>query len=211
MELSTKPQKLIQPINNMIVGLGFLSPKYKQYGVVTLSNGTKMEHFGVDWWQATGTPKTLYAMGNGEVLRTGNDSTFGNIIVVRYNNCLNNKTNQIEDLIVRCYHLAQIRVVKGQKVTKDTILGVIGCTGRYCNGVHVHLEIDLNIDDPFGVPGITTTNLLHWVTVKKLTVVNPAEWVYTKVSLPDRQTTASAGTWYRDAGKDSDYIFPKIN
>lgn len=204
-------QKLIQPINEMRVGLGFLSPLYQQRGIVTLADGTKMPHYGVDWWQAQETSKDLYAMGNGEVLRVGFDTTFGGTVVVRYNRCVNHRTGDITDLIVRCYHMASIYTRAGQRVTKDTVLGVIGATGKHANGVHVHLEVDLNVDDPFGVPGIANTNLLHWVTVKHLTVVDPAAYVHTKASAPDRQTCVSAGDWYRDAGRDADWTLPRIN
>jgi murein DD-endopeptidase MepM/ murein hydrolase activator NlpD len=37
-------------------------------------------------------------------------------------------------------HLSKVNVVKGQEVTRDTILGIMGRTG-FATGIHLHLEI----------------------------------------------------------------------
>lgn len=37
-------------------------------------------------------------------------------------------------------HMSKINVVKGQEVTRDTILGIMGRTG-WATGIHLHLEI----------------------------------------------------------------------
>lgn len=203
-------QRLIQPINDMRVGMGFKSPLYKQRGIVKSGNGTHMDHFGADWWQAPGKSKVLWAMGNGTVIAAGLCSTFGNSVVVRYNKCLNHRTGEVSDVIVRCFHMASIAVKKGQAVTTATKLGVIGCTGKFCNGVHVHIEIDTDVMDPLGVPAINPTNLFHWVSKNSVTIQDPAAWVHTKCSAPDNQSVASAGAWYRDAGRDGDCFFPCI-
>lgn len=207
---SVRTQRLIQPINKMLVGSGFKSPKYKARGVVKTSKGEHMEHFGADYWQAPDASKVLYGMGIGVVLRSGWDTTFGGTVVVRYNGCVNHRTGEVADVIVRCYHMQQIHVKAGTRVTKNTRLGVIGSTGRFCYGVHTHLEIDTDVEHPFAVPGINPTNLLGWKTVKSETIQDPAAWIHTKTSLPDRQTVASAGEYYRDVERLGDCVFPRI-
>lgn len=202
-------QKLIQPINYMLVGMGFKSPLYKQRGIVKAGNGTHMEHYGADWWSAT-KDRTLWAMGDGMVIAAGRDSTFGNAVVVRYNEVYNHRSGAVEDVIVRSFHMASIAVKAGQNVTKDTRLGVIGCTGLHCDGVHLHIEVSTDVDDPLGVPAINNTNMFHWVTKSTPHIQNPADYVHTKITAPDLQVVKSAGKWYRDKGRDYDYRFPKI-
>ena len=202
-------QKLIQPMNHMLVGMGFKSPLYYQRGIVKTASGVHMEHYGADWWSATGD-KVLWAMGDGVVLAAGRDSTFGNAVVIRYNEAFNHRTGVCHDVIVRCFHLASIRVKPGDKVTKDTRVGVIGCTGKHCNGIHLHIEVSTDVDDPMGVPAIATTNMFHWVTKQTPHIQDPAAFVHTKISAPDNQIVKSAGSWYRDRGRDGDFRFPKI-
>lgn len=202
-------QKLIQPINRMAVGMGFKSPLYLQRGIVKAGNGAHMEHYGADWWHV-GSDKTLWAMGNGVVIAAGKCSTFGNSVVIRYDDVLNHWTGAVQDVIVRYFHMASIKVKKGQRVTKDTRVGVIGCTGKYCNGVHLHIEVSTDVSDPLGVPAIANTNMFHWVTKNTPYIQNPAAYVHTKTSGPDYQSVVSAGAWYRDAGRDYDYMFPQI-
>lgn len=201
-------QRLIQPINHMLVGLGFKSPKYKQIGVVKAANGAHMDHFGADWWSGS-DDRTLYAMGDGVVFAAGTDSTFGNAVVVIYRGAWNHAEQQAHDVAVRCFHLAKIYVKAGQEVTKDTRLGIIGDTGKFCDGVHVHIEIDTDVGDPMGVPAINNTNMFHWVTKNSATIQNPAHFVHTKITAPDLQVSHSAGEWYRDPGRDYDWHFPK--
>lgn len=173
------------------------------------ANGTHMDHYGADWWSFS-DDRTLYAMGDGVVFAVGLDSTFGNVVVVIYWNALNHVTRRSHDVVARCFHLDKIYVKAGQMVTKDTRLGVIGDTGRYCDGIHVHIEIDTNVDDPMGVPAISNTNMFHWVTKNSKTIQNPAHYVHTKISAPDLQVCHSAGDWYRDPGRDYDWHFPKV-
>ena len=74
-------QKLIQPINKMVVGLAYKNSFYPK-----VFHG--FTHFGADYWGEY----TVWASGNGVVLKTGYDSTFGNTVIVRYDNVFIHKT-----------------------------------------------------------------------------------------------------------------------
>ena len=160
-------------------------------------------HYGADYWG----DRTVWASGKGTVLLTGNDSTFGNTVVVRYDNVYVHKTGKVMDLIARYYHLSSIRCKAGQKVTKDTVLGITGSTGKYSTGIHLHLEFSTAVEDPFGVPGIYNTNLLHWA---KDFTLDPAFVLHTKPTIPDRQSVKSAGSGYQVGGKSEDWSFPTV-
>lgn len=189
-------QKLIQPINKMIVGYGYKNTEYpKSFHGFT--------HYGADYWGQL----TVYASGNGEILKAGYDSTFGNTVVIRYNNVFVHKTGEVRDLIARYYHFKSLNCKTGQRVTKDTVLGVAGMTGKYSTGVHVHLEFSTAVNDPYGVPGIYNTNMLHWA---KDSTIDPAWVLHTKPTLPDAQTLKSAGTMYQRGGRSEGWNFPRV-
>lgn len=187
-------QKLIQPLNKMLVGYAYKNPAYKQ-------DFHGFTHYGADYWGDS----VVYGSGIGEVLAAGYDSTFGNTVVVRYNGVYVHGTGKVQDLIARYYHLSFITCNVGQKVSKDTILGYPGNTGKYSTGVHLHLEFSTAVDDPLGVPGIYNTNMLHWAPDS---TIDPAAVLYTKDTAPDRQSVKSAGAYYRKGGKAADWTFP---
>lgn len=187
-------QKLIQPINKMVVGLAYKNSFYPK-----VFHG--FTHFGADYWGEY----TVWASGNGVVLKTGYDSTFGNTVVVRYDNVFIHNTGKVQSLIARYYHLSSIRCSEGEKIDKDSVLGFTGNTGKYSNGVHLHLEFSTAVNDPYGVPGIYNTNMLHWATD---TTIDPAHVLYTKNSAPDNQTLRSASAYYKQGGKKEDWTFP---
>ena len=86
-ELTTQTgaQKLIQPLNNMIVGFGYKNTYYP----TIFHNFT---HYGADYWG----DRTVFASGNGIVLNAGRCSTFGNSVVVRYDNVF----TRLEKLVI---------------------------------------------------------------------------------------------------------------
>ena len=196
-ELTTQTgaQKLIQPLNNMIVGFGYKNTYYP----TIFHNFT---HYGADYWG----DRTVFASGNGIVLNAGRCSTFGNSVVVRYDNVFIHKTGETRDLIARYYHLSSIKCYIGQRVTKDTILGITGSTGKFSTGIHLHMEFSVDVNDPFGVPGIYNTNMFHWAKDK---TIDPAYILYTKPDAPDKQRFSSAGGIYKKGGKIEDWTLPK--
>lgn len=188
-------QKLIQPLNKMVIGYGYKNANYP-------SDFHGFTHFGSDYWGDS----PVYASGVGVVIATGYDSTFGNTVVVRYNNVFVHKTGEVQDVIARYYHLASILCTKGQQTTKDTKLGIPGNTGKFTNGVHLHMEFSYAVDDPFGVPRIYDTNMLHW---SRDTTMDPADILFTKKTAPDYQSAKSAGWYYKRGGKTADWAFPE--
>jgi len=122
-------QKLIQPINNMKITPGYMNTKYRSVFRCT--------HFGHDAISIKGD-RTVYASGDGNVIRCGMDSICGNVVAIKYEKCLNENTGKSQDVIIRYFHLASISVKEGQAVTKDTKIGVMGKTGILSTGVHLH-------------------------------------------------------------------------
>jgi murein DD-endopeptidase MepM/ murein hydrolase activator NlpD len=84
-------------------------------------------HTGVDLDSTTGTP--VHSVGPGVVTFTGYDGSYGNKVVVRH-----------PDGSRTWYcHLSAINVSKGDSVTHDTVVGLVGATGNV-TGDHLHLE-----------------------------------------------------------------------
>lgn len=125
-------QYLILPVDNCGVMSGFKNTNYKSYWGVS--------HWGVDYYDDS---LDLKAMGEGKVLMNGYDNVFGNIIVIQYNGVYNHETKQTADVICRMYHLASPSPVSvGETVKQGQSIGIMGSTGKYSSGVHVHVEFD---------------------------------------------------------------------
>lgn len=73
----------------------------------------------------------IYSSCDGEVVRTGWDKSYGNYIVVR-----NNEDGRYHWFC----HLSKISTGTGKKVTRTTIIGIMGSTGN-STGKHLHYEI----------------------------------------------------------------------
>lgn len=187
-------QYLIQPVNHTVLSAGYLNTKYqKKFG---------FKHYGHDVY-SNNSDLTVYASGDGKVLECGYDSALGNIVVVRYNKAYNEKTKKYTDIIMRYYHLASISVSKHTIVTKDTKLGIMGNTGKYSTGIHLHYEIDTDTDYPCYSPTIGTSGTL--IKAGTPTTVNPAYFIHTKISAPDKQTITYLADGYSGT-EDKKYI-----
>lgn len=111
-------------------------------------NGRK-GHMGVDMRAPAGTP--IYPVEPGVVSNVGTDPLGGNVVNVQHPNN------------VRSYyaHMSVVKVQKGDKVTKDTVLGNVGNTGNASHTFpHLHFQIwtDNQLQDParfFSVPPYT--------------------------------------------------------
>jgi len=76
----------------------------------------------------TGTP--VYAMSPGQVRFAGVMSGFGNVIWLDHG-----------DEVLSVYaHLSSIEVVEGERVTRDTPIGLSGQSGN-ASGPHLHFEV----------------------------------------------------------------------
>lgn len=95
-----------------------------------LNNRTGI-HEGIDLGAPIGTP--VYATGDGIVAETGLKARYGLTIDIEHGN----------GLTTRYAHLSRIKVQPGQKVTRATIIGLVGNTGR-STGPHLHYEVRLH-------------------------------------------------------------------
>ena len=73
----------------------------------------------------------IYSSCNGEVARTGWDNSYGNFIVVK---------NDADGKYHWFCHLSKINISKGAKVTRTSVIGIMGSTGN-STGKHLHFEI----------------------------------------------------------------------
>ena len=76
-------------------------------------------------------PEKIYATCNGEVTRTDYDKSYGNFIVIK-----DNSTGKFHWFC----HLSKINISVGTKVTRTTVIGIMGATGNV-TGSHLHFEI----------------------------------------------------------------------
>ncbi len=85
-------------------------------------------HTGID--MACDNDK-IYSSCDGEVTRTGWDDSYGNFIVVK---------NDTDGKYHWFCHLSKINVSKGQRVSRTSVIGIMGSTGN-STGKHLHFEI----------------------------------------------------------------------
>lgn len=104
---------------------GYRSAVYDGKGKLVVSAGY---HDGVDY-SVQGNSKPIYAIEDGVVLQEGMDSSGGIFCYVHYPRL---------GYVGFYYHLNNTIVSKGDKVTKDTKLGMMGRTGKYVSGIHLH-------------------------------------------------------------------------
>ena len=88
-------------------------------------------HEGVDLGAPIGTP--VYATGDGVVTLASAWDRYGNTIEIDHGKGISS----------RYAHLHRIKVKVGQKVTRSTVIGLVGNTGR-STGAHLHYEVRVN-------------------------------------------------------------------
>lgn len=174
-------QKCILPINAMRLTSGYKNGNYaKQFGY---------RHYGIDMTDKARKDFTIWGSATGEVVSCGWHPTGGNVIVIVYKDCL--LTNgQVKDLAFRYFHLKEIWVSKGQKVTKDTKLGLYGNTGSSA-GAHLHLEIDTDVRYPNYTPQTSKSNDV--LKAGTDSTINPTLALWVKKSAPDYQSVTNSG------------------
>jgi murein DD-endopeptidase MepM/ murein hydrolase activator NlpD len=85
-------------------------------------------HEGVDLGAPHGTP--VYATGEGVVEFAGPWDRYGLAVEINHGN----------GVATRYAHLSRIKVKEGQKVTRQSVIGLLGNTGR-STGPHLHYEV----------------------------------------------------------------------
>lgn len=91
-------------------------------------NGRRGYHKGLDFggpWRAP-----IRATGDGVVTKAGRDGGYGNVVEIDHG----------MGIRTRYAHLACVLVEKGQKVRRNTVVGLMGATGR-TKGAHLHYEV----------------------------------------------------------------------
>lgn len=88
-------------------------------------------HDGVDVSAPTGTP--VVATAKGVVAYAGRDGDYGNIVRVDHGNGIQ----------TWYAHLSSISVKRGDKISRQDMVGKVGSTGR-ATGAHLHFEVHVN-------------------------------------------------------------------
>ena len=94
--------------------------------------GKRAFHSGLDISAPRG--KTVRAPAKGKVVEAAYDSKMGNFIRINHRH----GTETIYG------HLSKLLVRDGQEVKRGDVLGLIGSTGRYSTGPHLHYQIAVN-------------------------------------------------------------------
>ncbi|QNK74087.1 M23 family metallopeptidase [Variovorax sp. PAMC28562] len=92
---------------------------------------TWRQHNGIDFAAPSGT--AVRAVGDGVVEFAGQQSGYGNIIIVKHRN----------DLSTVYAHLSRMDVKVGQSVAQSQFIGAVGSTG-WATGPHLHFEYRVN-------------------------------------------------------------------
>lgn len=174
-------QRLILPINAMRITAGYKSANYKkQFGYT---------HYGIDCTDKARTNTTIWGSGVGKITHCGWHPTGGNVVVAVYEDCLlpNGKTSNIA---MRYYHLDKIYVKAGDKITKDTKIGLYGNTGS-SSGAHLHIECDTDVKYPNYTPQTSKSNDVLKAGVDS--TLNPVDVLWVKTSSPDNQSITNSG------------------
>lgn len=190
-------QYLCLPFNNTTINVG-----YKNFAPGYNLNGTPATHYGVDFIGGTfANDKRFCASGNGIVLginqiyQANSRYTVGKWVIVKYTN-----VKGYGDLIVRYFHMHSISVSVGDSVNRDTVLGVMGETGDYCYGRHLHVEVDTDTSSWQYTPtltGATACGLQPGSRGSGDTTINPLDVFRIKTSAPENQScdVENDGVW----------------
>ena len=116
-------------VSNIMGANGFRLPMNKGY----LTQDYKgLRHLGVDFG-STNKSEPIYPVASGQVIYVGQDSAGANMVKIVHN--VNGK------LIFSTYgHMRAVYFRKGQIVSTDDMLGLMGSTGN-STGPHLHLEM----------------------------------------------------------------------
>ena len=123
---SAKKFLVRKPVNNAIMRSGFGGRRHPILGYVKM-------HTGVDWATAYGTP--IFASGNGEIEKVGQEGGYGKYIRIKHN-------NGYETAYGHMSAFAKGMEI-GKRVRQGQVIGFVGSTGQ-STGPHVHYEILVN-------------------------------------------------------------------
>jgi hypothetical protein len=104
------------------------------------------KHTGVDFELPLGSD--VVSTADGVVLVQQYGDKQGNYVVIRHD----------ETLMTRYYHLEKALVKTGEKVTKGQVIGLVGSTGVFSKGPHLHYEViknGIDVDPKDYLPELT--------------------------------------------------------
>lgn len=171
-------QKLIQPVNAMIVSASYKNSSYlSKFGFA---------HYGFDCY---GSSTTVWSQGYGVVLATGVDTCYGNYVVIMY---FDVETHG--NIIANYFHFSSIAVSVGEFIDKDVRLGIMGKTGTYATGIHLHTEMRTHtLGEAKMLSPFKTNKFAQRLTAKW---IDPLSVTYCKTSSPDFQTYKTTNDAY---------------
>lgn len=208
-------QRLILPLNEMHLTSsheGNPSPDGWN-GYYNYFNGKYGHHYGID---VTGSTR-IDSLGNGIVLYAGTDAKNGDaskgmgiIAVILYDACINPIDNVLYErgIIATFCHMADVIVKEGQRVTKDAVIGHVGNTGANTTGKHLHLQLDTDVDHPFGFCGGFGGSAYVLQKGPIDSTINPIHVLHVKESAPDYQSAMTIN--WDTTRHDETNIMPRI-
>lgn len=189
-------QKLVLPMKNSRQVCGYKNRLYREYwGFV---------HYGWDFNSSESLPN-VYSMGRGTVIRAGYDSLFGWCCVIVYPDVWIRGEKRKGGITARYYHLREMPVVHpGQDVQAGDVIAVMGNTGKYTSGPHLHITLDTDTAHPCYEPGIARDGEIIKKGVD--TTIDPADVLYI-----DRRWQTIKNGAYAGWNSPGDYMLPDVN
>jgi murein DD-endopeptidase MepM/ murein hydrolase activator NlpD len=132
--IQTRAYRTFSPAipSNLLLDKPVDGPLSSRFGVRRFFNGEERNpHSGLDFAVPSGTP--IKTPANGKVILMGNYFFNGNTVFVDHG----------QGFISMFCHLSRIDVKLGQLVTRGTVVGRVGQSGR-ATGPHMHWNISLN-------------------------------------------------------------------
>ena len=170
-----------------------ITSKYGKRNVIKTSAGTTSSfHRGTDYG-TYGKKLPQYAIEKGTIYSCGTDTDGAKYVTIKY--------SRINKRFLH-WHLDSIKVKKGQSVTKGTLLGYTGKTGK-ATGIHLHLGIiDLKTNDYID-PEVYAKEYKEETTTKPATTTKPT----TSASFFPKKGYFGFGDTHANIGKIASFMY----
>ncbi len=127
-------------IEQVPIGLSTVISKPIEKGIITSRFGKRNDpitgqekiHYGLDICAKEGTP--IYSVMPGTVEKAENSPSFGNFLIIDHG-------NGIKTLYAHC---KELKVNTGDEIIRGQNIALMGNTGYYSTGTHLHVEIIIN-------------------------------------------------------------------
>lgn len=210
-------QKLLFPFRRGIIIAGYMTSIYrKEWGY---------DHWGIDIssyqgytaGEAQKNNHMIFASGDGEVVWCKYDTptsskakTLGMAIAIRYNDCIAHD-GTVKDVVLRYMHCDTTFVKVGDRVEAGQPISVENKIGT--NGYHVHVEVDMDVNNPQWTPQVSQGHSGWLLPDKKYwrtdITVNPSLWLWQNDEFV--QDPFPEETWNDAWINDVDRALPLVN